>query len=408
MADIDNDLLTDAATNLLTEEHRSLFRDLLQNALQTLIEEELTASIGAALHERTDDRTGQRNGHRPPRTLSTPAGDVELAIPKVRAGNFYPSLLEPRRRVDQALWAVIMTAYVKGTSTRKVDDLVKALGVDSGVSKSTVSRICKEMDGHVEAFRARTLAHTDFPYVFCDATYVKGRVGRHVVSRAIVVAFGVAADGTREVLGLDVGDSEDEAFWGAFLRSLKTRGLGGVQLVISDAHEGLKAAIRRHLQGAAWQRSSVHHDRHGQGILSATRSGRAPWQRDLRGSYGRACASPPRWPGRSASESSADEHRDERQTSRPPRHWGSSSYEGSMTCPKCSSGSTGASTTTTSPQSIATAASWSTAGSPTTSLDYRSSTTSWPRSTARCRSRWSDPKDWWSNGSSRRATGSTR
>ena len=130
MADIDNDLLTDAATNLLTEEHRSLFRDLLQNALQTLIEEELTASIGAALHERTDDRTGQRNGHRPPRTLSTPAGDVELAIPKVRAGNFYPSLLEPRRRVDQALWAVIMTAYVKGTSTRKVDDLVKALGVD--------------------------------------------------------------------------------------------------------------------------------------------------------------------------------------------------------------------------------------------------------------------------------------
>ena len=261
MADIDNDLLTDAATNLLTEEHRSLFRDLLQNALQTLIEEELTASIGAALHERTDDRTGQRNGHRPPRTLSTPAGDVELAIPKVRAGNFYPSLLELRRRVDQALWAVIMTAYVKGTSTRKVDDLVKALGVDSGVSKSTVSRICKEMDGHVEAFRARTLAHTDFPYVFCDATYVKGRVGRHVVSRAIVVAFGVAADGTREVLGLDVGDSEDEAFWGAFLRSLKTRGLGGVQLVISDAHEGLKAAIRRHLQGAAWQRCRVHFNR---------------------------------------------------------------------------------------------------------------------------------------------------
>ncbi len=261
MAATDNDLLTDVAANLLTDEHRTVFRDLLQGALQQLIEEELTASIGAALHQRTDGRTGQRNGHRPPRTLSTPAGDVELAIPKVRKGNFYPSLLEPRRRVDQALWAVIMTAYVKGTSTRKVDDLVKALGVDSGVSKSTVSRICAEIDEHVEAFRSRTLAHTDFPYVFCDATYVKGRVGRHVVSRAIVVAFGVAADGTREVLGLDVGDSEDEAFWGAFLRSLKTRGLGGVQLVISDAHEGLKAAIRRHLQGAAWQRCRVHFNR---------------------------------------------------------------------------------------------------------------------------------------------------
>ncbi len=261
MATTDNDVLTSIATDLLTDDHRTMFRDLLQSALQQLIEEELTASIGAALHQRTDARTTQRNGHRPARTLSTTAGDVELVIPKVRSGNFYPSLLEPRRRVDQALWAVIMTAYVKGTSTRKVDDLVKALGVDTGVSKSTVSRICGEIDGHVEAFRSRTLAHTDFPYVFCDATYLKGRVGKHVVSRAVVVAFGVAADGTREVLGVDVGDSEDEAFWGAFLKSLKARGLGGVQLVISDAHEGLKAAIRRHLQGAAWQRCRVHFNR---------------------------------------------------------------------------------------------------------------------------------------------------
>ena len=214
MATTDHDPLTDIAANLLTDDHRTMFRELLQGALQQLIEEELTAKIGAALHERTDTRTGQRNGHRPPRTLSTPAGDVQLAIPKVRAGRFFPSLLEPRRRVDQALWAVIMAAYVTGTSTRKVDDLVKALGVDTGVSKSTVSRICKDLDDQVEAFRTRTLAHTTFPYVFCDATYVKGRVGRHVVSRAVVVAFGVAADGTREVLGVDVGDSEDEAFWG--------------------------------------------------------------------------------------------------------------------------------------------------------------------------------------------------
>ncbi|WP_370327380.1 IS256 family transposase [Euzebya sp.] len=260
MATPDHADLTAIASTLLTDDHRMLFRDLLQGALQQLIEDELTASIGAALHERTETRTTHRNGHRP-RTLSTPAGDIELAIPKTRTGSFFPSLLEPRRRVDQALWAVIMTAYVTGTSTRKVDDLVRALGVDSGVSKSTVSRICGEIDEHVEAFRTRTLAHTTFPYVFCDATYVKGRVAGRVVSRAVVVAFGVAADGTREVLGVDLGDSEDEAFWGQFLRGLKTRGLTGVQLVISDAHEGLKRAVARHLQGAAWQRCRVHFNR---------------------------------------------------------------------------------------------------------------------------------------------------
>jgi len=183
---------------------------------------------------------------------------VQLRIPKVRTGSFFPSLLEPRRRVDRALWAVIMTAYVHGTSTRKVDDLVRALGCDSGVSKSTVSRICAEIDAEVDAFRQRRLDHTAFPYVFCDATYVKARVEGRVVSRAVVVATGVAADGTREVLGVDVGDSEDEVFWTAFLRSLRARGLGGVQLVISDAHQGLKAAAARVLQGAGWQRCRVH------------------------------------------------------------------------------------------------------------------------------------------------------
>jgi putative transposase len=190
--------------------------------------------------------------------VSTPAGDVELKIPKLRKGSFFPELLEPRRRVDRALWAVIMTAYVTGTSTRKVDDLVRALGCDSGVSKSTVSRICAEIDEQVAVLRERRLDHTTFPYVFLDATYVKARVDHQVVSHAVVIATGVTADGNREVLGVDVGDSEDELFWTTFLRSLKARGLDGVKLVISDAHAGLKAAIARVLQGTGWQRCRVH------------------------------------------------------------------------------------------------------------------------------------------------------
>ena len=236
---------------------KDLFRSLLEQALQDLIDAEVTAQIGAGRHERTDTRSNYRNGARE-RGLSTPAGDVELRIPKLRAGSFFPSLLEPRRRVDKALWAVIMTAYVTGTSTRKVDDLVKALGCDTGVSKSAVSRICGEIDEHVEVFRTRALDHLAFPYVYVDATYVKARVDHHIVSRAVVIATGVAADGNREVLGLDVGDSEDEVFWTQFLRSLKDRGLDGVKLVISDAHPGLKNAIDKVFQGTAWQRCQVH------------------------------------------------------------------------------------------------------------------------------------------------------
>jgi putative transposase len=236
---------------------KDLLRDVVRDALQELIEEELTSAIGAAKHERTETRTAQRNGARD-RLVSTPAGDIEVKIPKLRQGSFFPTLLEPRRRVDRALWAVIMTAYVTGTSTRKVDDLVKALGCESGVSKSTVSRICAEIDEHVAVLRERRLDHTTFPYVFLDATYVKARVNHQVVSRAVVIATGVTADGNREVLGVDVGDSEDELFWTTFLRSLKDRGLAGVRLVISDAHAGLKAAIARVLQGTAWQRCRVH------------------------------------------------------------------------------------------------------------------------------------------------------
>jgi putative transposase len=186
---------------------------------------------------------------------------VELRIPSCARACSSPALLEPRRRIDRALLAVVMEAYVHGISTRKVDDLVKALGVDSGISKSEVSRICGELDAEVAAFRSRSLAHTAFPYVFVDATYLKARVDGRVVSRAVVIATGVTADGGREVLGLDVGDSEDGAFWTAFLRSLKARGLAGVQLMVSDAHTGLKQAIAAVMAGASWQRCRVHFPR---------------------------------------------------------------------------------------------------------------------------------------------------
>jgi len=232
-------------------------RTAAQTIYQALIDAELTAVIGAGPWERAGDRTALRNGSRP-RTLTTTAGDLELRIPKLRAGTFFPLLLERRRRVDQALFAVIMEAYLHGVSTRKVDDLVKALGADTGISKSEVSRICADLDEEVGAFRDRSLAEVAYPYVFLDATYCKARVNRRVVSQAVVIATGVTVDGRREVLGFDVGDSEDGAFWTAFLRGLKARGLGGTQLVISDAHTGLKAAIASVFIGASWQRSSVN------------------------------------------------------------------------------------------------------------------------------------------------------
>ncbi len=255
-------------------------RDIVAAAIQELIEAELTARIGAAHGERTPDRVAQRNGHRS-KLLSTPAGDVEIGIPKLRQGSFYPELLEPRRRIDRALWAVIMTAYITGTSTRKVDDLVKALGCDSGISKSTVSRICTQIDADVAVLRTRRLDHQPFVYVWLDATYVHVRENRQVVSKAIVIATGLRADGHREVLGLDVGDSENETFWREFLTGLVDRGLAGVRLVISDAHAGLIKAIRRCFQGAAWQRCRVHamrnlmsaaHHRHRQVIAALIRT----------------------------------------------------------------------------------------------------------------------------------------
>jgi putative transposase len=248
-----------------------LVREVAERLLQELIEAEATARIGAEWGERTDTRTTWRNGHRE-KTVTTQAGGLELAIPKLRAGSFFPSLLERRRRIDQALYAVVMEAYVHGVSTRSVDDLVKALGSDTGISKSEVSRICADLDEQLDAFRARPLDHIRFPYVYLDATYVKARVNHQIVSQAVVIATGVTEDGGREVLGVMVGDSETEAFWTEFLRSLRERGLSGVRLVISDSHSGLVKAIRKVMLGAAWQRCRVHFVRN---IFSVTPKGAA-------------------------------------------------------------------------------------------------------------------------------------
>jgi len=254
---LDQSALLDLLGELKLTDVTDRIRVATETLYQELIDAEATAFIGAAPFERTTERSTHRNGSRP-RVLTTTAGDLDLTIPKLRAGTFFPALLERRRRVDQALFAVVMEAYLHGVSTRKVDDLVKALGADTGISKSEVSRICAGLDAEVAQFRDRTLSSLDYPYVFLDATYVKARVNHRIVSQAIVVAVGVAADGRREVLGFDVGDTENEGFWTAFLRSLKVRGLDGVKLVMSDAHSGLKKAIGTVFQGAAWQRCRVH------------------------------------------------------------------------------------------------------------------------------------------------------
>ncbi|MBA2699700.1 MAG: IS256 family transposase [Nocardioidaceae bacterium] len=233
-----------------------LMRRLLATMLQELVEAEATAVIGAGPHERTQTRRTQRNGSRD-KLVTTGVGDVTVKIPRTRTGSFFPALLAPRRRIDVALHAVICQAFVEGVSTRRVDDLVIAMG-GSGISKSEVSRICAQLDTDVAAWRTRPLDDQPFPYVFLDATYCKTRINKRVVSQAVVIATGVSADGRREVLGCAVGDSETEAFWTEFLRDLRERGLHGVQLVISDAHSGLTAAADTVLQGSAWQRCRVH------------------------------------------------------------------------------------------------------------------------------------------------------
>jgi transposase-like protein len=233
--------------------------DFLREGVRVLADElmemELAEHLGAERHERTADRTGYRNGHRE-RPWDTRVGTIELKVPRVRDGSFFPSLLEPRRRAERALVAVVQEAYLQGVSTRRVDDLVQALGMQ-GISKSQVSRLCAELDKEVERFRTRKL-EGPYPYVWLDGTFVKVRENGRVVSQAVVIAIAVTTSGEREVLGMDVGPSESGAFWLAFLRDLAARGLSGVKLVISDAHAGLKAAIGTVLQGASWQRCRVH------------------------------------------------------------------------------------------------------------------------------------------------------
>ena len=262
-------------------DHHDAMRGLLRAALQDLIDAEATARIGAGRYERTSERRTHRNGTRG-KQLATPTGTLELTIPKLREGSFFPSLLEPRRRIDQALWAVIAQAWVSGVSTRRVDALVKALGNEAGVSRSSVSRICAEIDEYVGVFLARRLDENDswYPYVWLDATYLDVRLNGRVTSQAVVIATGCSSRGHREVLGMSIGDAETTDFWTSFLRSLRERGLKvstsqdptGVLLVVSDAHEGLKTAVKAILPGAAWQRCRVHFARNITSRLGSARS----------------------------------------------------------------------------------------------------------------------------------------
>ncbi len=245
-----------------------LLREMIGFAAERLMELEVGGLTGAGWGEKSPQRLVQRNGYRD-RVWETRAGTVELRIPKLRKGSYFPGFLEPRRVAEKALTAVIQEAYIQGVSTRSVDDLVKALGM-SGISKSQVSRLCQEIDVRVKAFLDRPI-EGDWPYLWIDATYVKVRQNGRIVSVAVIVAVGVNGDGRREVLGMDIGPSEAEPFWTAFLRKLARRGLRSVKLVISDAHEGLKAAVAKILS-ATWQRCRVHFMRNA--LAHAGKSGR--------------------------------------------------------------------------------------------------------------------------------------
>jgi putative transposase len=254
MAGADRMTIGEVVRDVMVREHGDVLRAAVEAVCRELLEGEVSELVGAELGERRpDDRMTHRNGYRG-REWQTRAGTVELQIPKLRRGSYFPSFLEPRRRSEQALLSVVQQAYVCGVSTRRVDQLVESLGLR--VSKSEVSRICRALDEHVDAFRSRPLEGA-YPYLFLDAKVEKVRDGGRVVNKALVIAHGVHETGRREILGIDVGEAETEAFWTEFLRGLVKRGLFGVQLAISDAHGGLKAAIAKIL-GCAWQRCTVH------------------------------------------------------------------------------------------------------------------------------------------------------
>jgi putative transposase len=245
----------DVVAQVMGGEHGDVLREAVALVARALLEAEVSAQVGAEHGERSPDRVTHRNGYRP-RAWETRVGEIELLIPRARSGPaYFPSFLEPRRRCEQAIVAVVMEAYVNGVSTRKVDRLVEQLGIQ-GMDKDRVSRLCSELDEHVERFRTRPLEGA-YPYLWLDAKHLKVRDCGRVVSKALVVAYAVHGTGVREVIGLDLGEVESEAFWVEFLRSLRSRGLDGVRLAISDHHEGLKNAIARIL-GCPWQRCAVH------------------------------------------------------------------------------------------------------------------------------------------------------
>ena len=248
-------------------EVKDSLKELVRESLAELMELEVASLTGASHGERNADRKTWRNGYRD-RVYKTRVGDVELKIPKVRSGTYFPSFLEPRRTVEKALVGVIQEAYLQGVSTRAVDELVQALG-GSGISKSEVSRLCQEVEGRVREFLERPIEGS-FPYVWLDATYVKVRDGARIVSKAVVIAIGLNQEGKREVLGMRVGHAETEEFWTEFLRSLLDRGLRGVQLAVSDSHAGLKRALER-CMGCQWQRCRVHFMRN---VLARVSTGR--------------------------------------------------------------------------------------------------------------------------------------